>query len=367
MRYLSVLAMRNVGVLLIAAVIGVCGMGAANAVTYDLRAVGDAGNAPDGNGHGAVGSAYAIGTYEVTIGQYVEFLNAVAATDTNGLFNTNMDDDKRIRGIVRSGTSGSYTYAAAGPDGTAFGQSAANRPITFVSWNNAARFANWMSNGQPTGSQSPATTEDGAYDLTLAGTSAIFVAKGTNPNTNAAPLYVLPTSDQWYKAAYYNPTLNGGSGGYYDYATQSDTAPGNTVGGGSNQANVYNNGYSLTGLTNLDSTQNYLTDVGAYSGSASYYGTFDQTGNTSEWTSTQGSSASEALLRGGDWNAVAAGAGNGVSLGISVSNYDTGFRLASTVITPVPEPAAVGIALSAAACGWWRLRRRKGPRSHSPV
>ena len=364
MRYCFVLARRNVGVLLIAAVIGVCGVGAANAVTYDLRAVGDAGNAADGNGHGAVSSAYAIGTYEVTIGQYVEFLNAVAATDTNGLFNTFMDTDRNIRGIVQSGTSGSFTYAAAGPDGTAFGQSAANRPITFVSWNNAARFANWMSNGQPTGSQTSATTEDGAYTL---GGGSVVAVNATNPNTSAVPLYVLPTSDQWYKAAYYDPTLNGGSGGYYDYATQSDTSPGNSVGGSANQANVYNNGYSLTQSTSLDSTQNYLSDVGAYSGSASYYGTFDQTGNTSEWTSTQGSSASEALLRGGAWNVVAAGAGDGVSLGISASNYDTGFRLASTVITPVPEPAAVGIALSGAACGWWRLRRRKGPRGPAAV
>ena len=55
----------------------------ARAVTYDLVPVGNAGNANDpatGNLYGGVAYAYAIGTYDVTIGQYAEFLNAVAAT-----------------------------------------------------------------------------------------------------------------------------------------------------------------------------------------------------------------------------------------------------------------------------------------------
>jgi len=38
----------------------------------------------------AVGYAYRIGKYEVTVGQYTAFLNAVAATDTFGLYNPNM-------------------------------------------------------------------------------------------------------------------------------------------------------------------------------------------------------------------------------------------------------------------------------------
>lgn len=89
-----------------------------------------------------------------------------------------------------------------------------------------------------------------------------MAANGTNPNKSAVPLYVLPTSDQLYKAAYYDPMLNGGNGGYYDYATQSDTSPGNSVGGLANQANVYNTGFLLTGSTNLDSTPNYLAESG---------------------------------------------------------------------------------------------------------
>ena len=49
--------------------------------------------------------AYNIGTYEVTTGQYVAFLNAVAATDTYGLYNINMwsnDEGCKIKQSVSS-------------------------------------------------------------------------------------------------------------------------------------------------------------------------------------------------------------------------------------------------------------------------
>jgi formylglycine-generating enzyme required for sulfatase activity len=326
----------------------------AHAVTIDVVAVGNPGNSADTTGVGTVASSYYISKHEVTIGQYVEFLNAVAVTDANGLFVTGMDTDRNIRGITQSGSDGSYSYAAAGPDGTSFGQSAANRPITFVSWNNAARFANWMANGQPTGAQNGSTTEDGAYLI-----GATITRQTTNPNTGAAPTYALPTSNQWYKAAYYSPTLNSGSGGYYNYATQSDTSPGNTVGSSPNQANVVvGSNYSLTQSSTLDTTQNYLADVGTYSGSSSFYGTLDQTGNTSEWTDP-GTGASNALLRGGAWNVVASGAGSGISVPITTANYDTGFRLVATV----PEPGTIGLLVSGAGCGLWQLvRRRRGGR-----
>jgi sulfatase modifying factor 1 len=327
----------------------------AHAVIIDVVAVGNPGNSADTGGFGAVSSSYYISKYEVTIGQYVEFLNAVAVTDTNGLWNSGMHSDQNIRGIARSGADGTYSYAAAGPEGLNSGsvvtQSAANRPITFVSWDNAARFANWMANNQPTGPQGPGTTEDGAYLI-----GATVTRRTTNPNTNAAPTYALPTSDQWYKAAYYSPVL-GGSGGYYNYATQSDESPGNVVGNGSNQANVVNVGgaYSLTQSNTLEGAQNYLTDVGSYSGSSSFYGTFDQTGNASEWTDP-GSGESNALLRGGAWNLNALGAGNGTSTAITTANYDTGFRL----VAAVPEPGTTGLMVSGVGCGLlWRLVRRR--------
>ena len=58
--------------------------------------VGNPGNAPDtrynGISVGSVGYNYQIGKYEVTAGQYTEFLNAVAKADPNGLYNTAMGD-----------------------------------------------------------------------------------------------------------------------------------------------------------------------------------------------------------------------------------------------------------------------------------
>ena len=62
-------------------------------VTIDWTLVGDPGNACDTQSQGcfgAVGYAYNIGTYEVTNAQYAEFLNAKAASDPLGLYNTNM-------------------------------------------------------------------------------------------------------------------------------------------------------------------------------------------------------------------------------------------------------------------------------------
>ena len=84
---------------------------AAPSVQYSLVTVGNPGNSADITGFGAVNYAYQIGKYDVTIAQYTAFLNAVAKTDTNGLYDSNMTTDLNIAGISRSGTSGSYIYS----------------------------------------------------------------------------------------------------------------------------------------------------------------------------------------------------------------------------------------------------------------
>ena len=55
---------------------------------------------------GSVGYAYNIGKYEVTIGQYAEFLDSVAKTDTYGLYNSFMTTYQSTAGISRSGNAG---------------------------------------------------------------------------------------------------------------------------------------------------------------------------------------------------------------------------------------------------------------------
>ncbi len=311
-------------------------------ITYQEVTVGNAGNASDTrvgantSGFGAVAYDYKIGKYDVTIGQYTAFLNAVAATDTHSLYNSQMLSDRNIMGVVRHGVSGSYSYSVVG---------SANCPITYVSWYDSARFSNWMANGQPTGAQTSTTTENGAYNVNGAITGNRVAKNVTNPNTSAAPTFSMPTENEWYKAAYYSPTLNSGSGGYYAYATQSDTAPGNHVGSLANQAN-YNNGvFSVTQENYLSPSTGYLTDVGAFSGSGSFYGTFDQSGNVYQWNDLNSAAPSRGL-RGGDWYA------GGVSSSTSDSFYPSdelrliGFRLASPVgYVPAPGAAAlIGLA-----------------------
>jgi len=160
-------------------------------VAYDAARVGDAGNAADITGRGAVDHDFSMGKYEVTIGQYTAFLNAVAATDDHDLYNPMMTKALNVAGIERTGAPGSYSYGVMENDG-----SSADRPIAFVSWFDAARFANWMSNGQPRGDQTAKTTEDGAYALTGRTAGTAPAPNKVNPNTGSPPAYTLPTGDE---------------------------------------------------------------------------------------------------------------------------------------------------------------------------
>lgn len=105
----------------------------ASAVTIDTVPVGNPGNAADpatGNLFGSVSYEYRIGTTEVTNAQYVEFLNAKAASDPLGLYSTYMGDQVS-GGITRSGSDGSYSYSAKTNMG--------NKPVNFVDWYDAMR------------------------------------------------------------------------------------------------------------------------------------------------------------------------------------------------------------------------------------
>jgi sulfatase modifying factor 1 len=321
----------------------------AHAVTIDWVTVGDPGNAADNNGYGAVAESFRIGKYKVTIQQYTDFLNVTAKSDPYSLWSASMQSIHNTAGISRAGSSGSYEYSVIGPSGSnpVGANSPGNRPITYVSWFSAARFANWMHNGKGSGD-----TETGAYTLNGA-------TSGTAPAVNPGAQFYIPTESQWYKAAYYK----GGStnAGYWAYATQSDTAPGNTIGSGSNQANYRLNGttYSVTQSASFSLSQNYLTDVGAFTNSASAYGTFDQSGNAFDWNDLTGSAGSFRGLRGGGWG------GSGVDLSSSNRGEATpsvedgyhGFRLASPVA--VPEPSTYAMALAGLACGGYSMFRRR--------
>ena len=112
--------------LLVGAMLSCCAT--AHAITIETVPIGNPGNANDpstGNLYGGVDYNYRIGKYDVTVGQYTAFLNAVAATDTYCHYNEWMATDSNIAAIARSGVSGSYSYSVI---------SLPDHPITYVSW-----------------------------------------------------------------------------------------------------------------------------------------------------------------------------------------------------------------------------------------
>ena len=124
--------------------------------SLQLVTVGDPGNVADpATGYGTVPYTYSIGEYDVTTAQYTAFLNAVATTgDPFGLYNPKMATDLPTVGVTQTSTSSGYSYAVKGNG---------NVPVFDVSWGDAARFVNWLANGQSTGAEGPNTTESGTY------------------------------------------------------------------------------------------------------------------------------------------------------------------------------------------------------------
>lgn len=271
------------------AVVFYAGAVSASALTIETVPVGNPGNAGELSGGGfgwdricgAVGYSYNIAKYEVTAGQYTDFLNAVAVTDTYGLYDSGMWSANEGCRIQQSGVSGNYTYSVA--------SDRANRPVNRVSWGDAARFANWLHNGQPSGPQGLGTTEDGAYLLNGATTAAELLAVVRKPGAT----WVIPTEDEWYKAAYH---MNDGvTGNYWDYPTRSNSVPSNDLidPDPGNNANFYQGGHTI-------GAPYWLTEVGEFENSAGPYGTFDQAGNVWEWNEATLWGTSRGL-RGGSW------------------------------------------------------------------
>ena len=220
-----------------------------------------------------------IGSTEVTNAEYAAFLNAVGRTDTNALYNTSMAGTRG--GITRTGASGAYVYAVKADFAT--------KPVDYVSWLDAARYANWLHNGQPAGAQGASTTETGAYNLTVASPATAAVRQ---PGAR----FFLPTNTEWASAAYHDPS------GDWLYPTRSNAVP--TMATASAAGNISNPGANIANFNrgaDWNGQDGNVTSVGsAGPQSASYYGTFDQGGNVSEWTETL--SSTNRGWRGSNWS-----------------------------------------------------------------
>ena len=159
---------------------------------------------------------------------------------------------------------------------------------------------------------------------------------------NAGATVFLPSENEWYKAAYYNP----GHSSYYPVPDQQQPCPdGERPDGATEPAN-----FSLTGRTTL-------TDVGAYSGTTSPYGAFDMGGNVCQWNEAL-ITGSYRGLRGGSF---LHGSGHmrpryGYYFYPMNMSDNFGFRVASLV----PEPSSVVLAgLGFVGFAAWAWRRRK--------
>jgi formylglycine-generating enzyme required for sulfatase activity len=278
-----------------------------NTFNMEFVTIGNPGNTADTTGApnpaGAVGYEYGIGKFEVS-------------EDMIDKYNANF------------GTANSLviTKDTRGP----------NKPATSVSWNEAARFVNWLNTS--TGNQA-------AYKFTTTDVNdniALWVSgdpgyDASNPYRNSLAKYFLPSYNEWYKAAYYNPNDNT----YYDFPNGSNTAPTAVASGTTAGTAVYNQSF---GQGPADVNQ---------AGGLSPYGVMGLGGNVFEWEESSvdlanSSDSSSRGVRGGNWGNLSDDLSSSTrfNFGPSLEGDLVGFRVASlssSAPPAVPEPSMMVI------------------------
>ena len=267
----------------------------ANQFSLSFQTIGNAGNAADTTGFGAVGYNYSIGTYDISQNQ----LNAATA---NGL------------------------------QGVAGGAWSGDQPAANVSWYQAAAFVNWLNTS---------TGHQAAYNLTYSGgayTMALWSSgqsgyDASNPFRNSLALYVLPSENEWYKAAYYNPA----NSSYNLYPTGNSVPTAVASGTATNTAVFYGNGVNPQQPASIYEA-----------GGLSPYGTMGQAGNVWQWEESAWSGSNTNAT---DYRGIGGGYFNGAASFFQSSFHDGnwpsdangnfGFRVAE--LSAVPEPSTYAL------------------------
>jgi formylglycine-generating enzyme required for sulfatase activity len=275
--------------------------------------VGDPGNPPDKTGYGAVAYEFQISKFEISVKQYADFLNSVAANDPHQLW-------YGARKINRVGSPGAFRYEVESGE--------ENKPVTFISFPDAMRFANWKHNGS-----GKADTETGVYDIAKHG--------GLAPKAEGAKVWI-PSEDEWYKAAYYQPESKGGpEGGYWLYPTKSSEPPAFRELGVDQGNSARFENFKIRDKIDGGAGKFIFFPCGSYPNSASYYGTFDQGGNLWEWNAGIVFETKRAMRGGSGAHSVEKLRSTVRSNASPQKRYpDTGFRLARAVPVNVPEVSA---------------------------
>ena len=272
------------------------GGGTSNEFTVDFVSISQTNNTADTTGYGAVPYNYRVGRYEISQ------LQVTKATQI-GMANV---------------SAGAWT---------------GSQPAADITWYEAAAFVNFLNTNSGKTAAYNLTFSNSQWTMAVWSSEQAWTAGGTNLYRNKDAFYFLPSENEWYKAAYFNPA----GSNYFLYPTASSSVP----------TAVYDRAASVP--STVDSA-----------GGLSPYGTTGQGGNVFEWNESAfggaNSSASDVRARrGGAWDS------DGVSLRSSVrdGNVPTlegnfiGFRVAS-----VPEPSTYALLLMAGA-GWLLWKRRK--------
>lgn len=297
-----------------------------NSFQMEFVTIGNPGNAADNTGipnpAGSVGYVYEIGKFEVRRGM-VESYNAMF------------------------GTANSLKITLA--DLTPFGGNSPDKPAT-LSWNNAARFTNWLSTSSGGYAAYKFTTGGANSDISTWSVSDTLDYDATNPYRSRRATFALPTYNEWYKAAYYEP----GTSAYYKYATSSNTIPSSVASGTTSGTAVW----SRSGPANVDQA-----------GGLSPYGVMGLAGNVWDWEESStdllnSSGSSSRGIRGGSFlhgvNELRSTWRNSLSPNAQ-GDGNLGFRV--VMVGPlggaeVPEPSSIAIFGLGALGMAYRARRK---------
>ena len=291
----------------------------ANQFEIEFVEIGDPGNAPDTSGDpnpaGSVDYVYRIGKYEISR-ETIERANAEGGLELTSRF---------VPGRTRPAM-----------------------PATEVSWNEAARFTNWLNTSQGSPEAYKFATKPGEVGYNPNENILLWEPPDAgydvdNRFRNSQAKYFLPSVNEWYKAAYFDPDANGGVGEYWDFPTGSDHAPREVASGTDAETAVI---FSAEGPADI--TQ---------AGGLSPYGVMGLGGNVWEWAETEfdltnHDSSSVRDVRGGFFSSSEElSASNRVcaeilSVGCAYPTHATplvGFRVAS-----IPEPSSLQL-------GWFGI------------